>query len=79
MTVHHERNVKRETLKMQLNRSLFQLSISTCFGHHYTHLQVNKTVYYCIWCSSLVVLAFVVWSWDASCVHCVNVVCFRLA
>jgi len=23
-----------------------------------------------IWCSALVVLAVVVWSWDASCVHC---------
>ena len=23
-----------------------------------------------IWCSALVVMAVVVWSWDASCVHC---------
>ena len=23
-----------------------------------------------IWCSELVVLAVVVWGWDASCVHC---------
>ena len=22
------------------------------------------------WCSALVVMAVVVWSWDASCVHC---------
>jgi len=52
---------------MQLVWSLFQLSISTCFGHHYVHLQENKTVYYLLWCSALVVLAVVVWSWDASC------------
>ena len=26
-----------------------------------------------IWCSALVVLAVVVWSWAASCVHCVKV------
>jgi len=30
-------------------------------------------VYYCIWCSALVVLAVVVWSWVISCVHCVKV------
>jgi len=30
-------------------------------------------VYYLIWCSALVVLAVVVWSWDMSCVHCVKV------
>jgi len=33
----------------------------------------NKTVYYRIWCSALAVLDLVVWSWDASCVHCVKV------
>jgi len=30
-------------------------------------------VYNCVWCSALVVLAAVVWSWAASCVHCVKV------
>jgi len=30
-------------------------------------------VYYRIWCSALVVLAVVVWSSDASCVHYVKV------
>ena len=63
--MHHERKVKRDTNKMQLIRCLFQLSISTCLGHHYAHIQENKTVYYRIWCSALVVLAVVVWS----CVH----------
>ena len=31
-------------------------------------------MYNCVWCSALVVLAVVVWSWDASCVHCVKVI-----
>ena len=30
-------------------------NISTCFGHHYAHLQENKT-YYCMWCAGLVLL-----------------------
>jgi len=30
-------------------------------------------MYYRIWCSELVVLAVLVWSWVASCVHCVKV------
>ena len=46
----------------------YQTSISTCFGHHYAHHQENKAVYYRIWCSAVVVLAVVVWSWVASCV-----------
>ena len=29
-------------------------------------------MYYRIWCSALVVLAMVVWSWDVSYVHCVK-------
>jgi len=45
-------------------------SISTCFGCHYAHHQENKSVHSCVWYSALVVLAVVVWSWDASCVHC---------
>jgi len=60
---------------MQLILSLFQLSISTCFGQHYAHLQENKTAHYRIWCSALVVLAVVVWSWDASCVRTVHTAC----
>jgi len=42
--------------------------------HHYAHHQENKTEYYCIWCSALVVLAVVVWSCVVSCVHCVHCV-----
>ena len=64
MTVHREHKVKRENQQDATN-SMFviKLSISTCFGHHYAHHQGNKTVYYCIWCSTLVVLVVVVWSW----------------
>jgi hypothetical protein len=58
---------------MQLSDVYYQTSISTCFGYHYAHLQENKTVYYRIWCSALVVLAVVVWSWVVCCVHCVKV------
>ena len=42
-----------------------QISISTCFGHHYAHHQGNKTVHYCMWCSAWVCrlwLAVVVWN-----------------
>ena len=32
---------------------------------------IRRTRVHCrIWCSALVVMAVVVWSWDASCVHC---------
>ena len=60
---------------VQMGRKLcvyYQTSISTCFGHHYAHHQENKTVYYYIWCSALVVLAVVVWSWVVSCVHIIK-------
>ena len=30
-------------------------------------------MYCCIWCSALVVMAVVMWSWATSCVHCVKV------
>jgi len=31
-------------------------NFSTCFGHHYAHLQETKTVCYCTWCAALVLL-----------------------
>ena len=46
--------------------------ISTCFGHHCDHHQESKNVYYCIWCSALVMLAVVVCSWVVNCVYCVH-------
>jgi len=45
--------MREKTNKMQ---QMFIFSnISTCFGHHYAHLQENKT-YYCMWCAALVLL-----------------------
>ena len=49
---------------------IIKTSISTCFGHHYAHHQENNSVHCRIWCSALLVMAVVVWSWDVSCVHC---------
>jgi hypothetical protein len=36
----------------------------------------TKTVYYCIWCSALVVLAVVVWIWVVICVYTSISTCF---
>ena len=70
-----ERRVKRDSpTRCKSSNAYYQPSIPTWFGHHYAHHQENKTVYYCIWCSELVVLAVVVWSWVVSCVHCVKIV-----
>jgi len=54
---------------LKLIRCLSSNLYPTCFGHHYAHHQESKTM----WCSALFVLAVVVWSWVASCVHCVKV------
>jgi len=53
---------------MQLIRYLFSNFYPNMFRAHYAHNPENKTVYYRIWCSALVV-----WSWDANCVLCVKV------
>jgi len=42
MTVHREQNMKREDQQDATIRCLLLTSISTCFGHHYTHLQEIK-------------------------------------
>jgi hypothetical protein len=42
VTVHREQSVKREIQKDAKIRCLLLTSISTCFGHHYVHLQENK-------------------------------------
>ena len=48
MTVHREQIVKRERERERENqqdatiRCLLSTSVSTCFGHHYAHLQENK-------------------------------------
>jgi len=42
MTVHREQNMKREDQQDAANRFLLLTSVSTCFGHHYAHLQENE-------------------------------------
>ena len=42
MTMHRERSMKRENQKDAKIRCLLLTSVSTCFGHHYAHLQENK-------------------------------------
>ena len=37
-----ERNMKREDQQDATIRRLLLTSVSTCFGHHYAHLQENK-------------------------------------
>ena len=40
MTVHREQNMKREDQQDATVRCLLLTFVSTCFGHHYAHLQV---------------------------------------
>ena len=42
MTVHREQNMKREDQQDATIRCLLLTYVSTCFGHHYAHLQENK-------------------------------------
>ena len=42
MTVHREQSMKREDQQDAKIRCLLLTSVSTCFGHHYAHLQENK-------------------------------------
>jgi len=45
VTVHREQSVKREREKTQQDVTIICLlstSVSTCFGHHYAHLQEIK-------------------------------------
>ena len=42
MTVYREQNMKREDQQEATIRCLLLTSVSTCFGHHYAHLQKNK-------------------------------------
>ena len=53
MTVHREQSVKRENQQDATVRFLLLTSNSTCFGHHYAHLQENKetvTAYGVLFC-----------------------------
>jgi len=42
IVTHEERSVKREYQQDATIRCLSFTSVSICFGHHYTDLQVNK-------------------------------------
>jgi len=43
VTVHCEQSMKREKNQQDATiRCLLLTSVSTCFGHHYAHLQENK-------------------------------------
>ena len=42
MTVRCEQSKKREDQQNAAIRSLLLTSVSTCFGHHYAHLQENR-------------------------------------
>jgi len=42
MTMHREQNMKREGKQDATIRCLLLTSVSTCFGHHYAHLQESK-------------------------------------
>jgi hypothetical protein len=43
VTVHREQSVKREKNQQDATiRCLLSTSVSTCFGHHYAHLQESK-------------------------------------
>jgi glycerol-3-phosphate acyltransferase PlsY len=42
VTVHREQIMKKEDQQDAAIRCLLLTSVSTCFGHHYAHLQENK-------------------------------------
>ena len=42
MTVHRDQNMKREDQQDATIRCLLLTSVTTCFRHHYAHLQENK-------------------------------------
>ena len=42
MTVHRDQIMKREDQQDATIRCLLLTSVSTCFGHHYAHLQESK-------------------------------------
>jgi len=58
MTVHREQSMKREDQQDATIRCLLQTSVSTCFGHHYAHLQENKGPV-----TAFVVLFWFCWMW----------------
>jgi hypothetical protein len=76
VTVHREQSVKREREKNQQDatiRCLLLTSVSTCFGHHYAHLQENKgpvTAFGVFFWFCWMWLVAVVWRCVVGCEHC---------
>jgi hypothetical protein len=58
MTVHREQNMKREHQQDSTIRCLLLTSVSTCFGHHYAHLQENNDPF-----TAFGVLFWFCWMW----------------
>jgi len=63
MTVHREQNMKREDQQDATIRCLLLTSVSTCFGHHYAHLQENKGP----------VTVFVAFCWSSLFTYCTKI------
>ena len=72
MTVNHEQSVKREKKNQQAAaiRCLLLTSVSTCFGHHYAHLQEIKDSV-----TAFGVLLWFCWMWLVAVVGCCLVGC----
>jgi glycerol-3-phosphate acyltransferase PlsY len=58
VTVHREQNMKSEDKLDATIRCLLLTSVSTCFGHHYAHLQENKGSV-----TAFGVLFWICWMW----------------
>ena len=57
MTVHREQSMKKDKNQQDATiRCLLLTSVSTCFGHHYAHLQENKGPVTCVLCIVVVLL-----------------------
>ena len=72
MTVHREQNMKKEDQHDATIRCLLLTSVSTCFGHHYAHLQEIKgpvTAFGVLFCFCWMWLVTVVGRCLAGCDH----------
>jgi len=56
--LHREQSMKRGDQQDATIRCLLLTSVSTCFGHHYAHLQENKGLV-----TAFVVLSWFCWVW----------------
>ena len=78
MTVHREQRVKKKKNQQDATiRYLLSASVSTCFGHHYAHLQKNKgpvTAFGVLFCFCRMWLVAVVGRCVVGCEHCSSTV-----